>query len=269
MFPFFSDKRPRIGIALSGGGARGFAHLGVLKAMEEVGIRPDIIAGVSAGSVAAVMYAAGLKPEEIIDAFSDVSFTTLCQLSVPKNGFFKMDGFKKFLRKTIPFENLEDLPIPTYLGATNIDDGTPAIFSSGDIADCVAASCSIPIVFQPQKIDGVHYVDGGVLHNLPAWIIRDKCKYLFGVNVSPIDHGSYRGSLLDIAQRTYNILVKTNAGPDMALCDLVIETKELAHYKVFDLKGIHRLFRSGYRLAMETLEAAGFHKIKPENPTDN
>lgn len=271
MFKFLGDKKLRLGLALSGGGARGFAHAGAIKAMEEVGVRPDIIAGVSAGSVVAVMYAAGMTPEAILAAFGEVSFMDFCKLSVPKNGFFNMDGFKKFIRRHVPYENLEDLPIPTYIGATDIDHGTAAVFSTGNVADAVAASCSIPIIFQPQKIDGTHYVDGGVLHNLPSWIIRDKCRYLFGVNVSPVVNTAFRNTLMDIAQRTYNLLVKNNANPDMELCDLVIETRDIAHYKVFDLRGIRRVYRTGYQNAMEALLDNGFRRVnspgsKPSTP---
>lgn len=258
---FFTDRQPRVGIALSGGGARGFAHAGALKAMEEMGIRPDVIAGVSAGSVVAVMYAAGLRPQEILEAFTDASFTGFAELGVPKAGFFKMDGFKKFLRRTIPYENLEDLPVPVYIGATDIDHGVPAVFSKGNIADCVAASCSIPIVFQPQKIHDIHYVDGGVLHNLPSWVIRDKCRYLFGVNVSPVPHRHFRNNILGISQQLYNILVKNNVAQDLALCDLAIEMTEIASYKVFNLKGIRSVYNSGYRAARQRLAEAGFRPV--------
>ncbi len=259
MFRFRSaQQQARVGIALSGGGARGFAHCGALQAMEEAGIRPNVIAGVSAGSVVAVMYAARMTPAQILEAFSEESFMSFAELGVPKAGFFKMDGFKKFLRRTIPYENIEDLPVPTYIGATDIDHGVPAVFSKGNIADCVAASCSIPIVFQPQKIDGIHYVDGGMLHNLPSWIIRDKCKYLLGVNVSPVVQKKYKNSLLGLAQQSYNILVKNNVVADLALCDLAVETTEIAQYKVFDLKGIRSVYNAGYQNAAATLRAAGF-----------
>lgn len=259
MFKFWSaQQQARVGIALSGGGARGFAHCGVLQAMEEAGIRPDVLAGVSAGSVVAVMYAARMTPAQILESFSEESFMSLAELGVPKAGFFRMDGFKRFLRRVIPYENLEDLPVPTYIGATDINNGVPAVFSSGNIADCIAASCSIPIVFQPQKINGIHYVDGGMLHNLPSWIIRDKCKYLLGVNVSPVAHHNYKNTLLGLAQQSYNILVKNNVVADLELCDLAIQTTEIADYKPFNLKGIRSVYNAGYKAAAATLSAAGF-----------
>lgn len=266
IFSFFGDDLYRVGLALSGGGARGFAHCGALKALEEMGIKPNVLAGVSAGSVVAVMYAAGKSPEEIVECFSDVSFSDLASLAVPKKGIFKMDGFKRFLRKNIPYENLEDLPIPTFIGATDIVNNEAVIFDRGPIVDRIAASCCLPIIFPPQKVDGNYYVDGGVLHNLPAWIIRDKCKYLLGINCSPINPPRFTGSILDVAHRTYNLLTKYNVKANIELCDLVVETTDIAHYKVFDLKGIQRVFDNGYEVTRAKLVEAGFtpkEELKP------
>ncbi len=256
----------KIGLALSGGGARGFAHAGAIKALNEMGIRPGIIAGVSAGSIAAVMAAAGLSPEQMLALFQEAKLTDFCELSVPKNGFFKMDRFRKFLRKVIPYENLEELPIPVVIGATNLDDGTMTAFEEGPIAERVMASCSIPIVFQPVKIDGVRYVDGGVLHNLPAGLIRERCKYLIGVNCSPLANATVKDTLVDIALRSYELMAKNNAIPDMNLCDIVIKTDEIARYRVFNLKQIKRVYDSGYSLTRNYLLANGF-KPAPLPPT--
>lgn len=258
MFGFGSKPPYKMGLALSGGGARGFAHAGAIKAFDEMGIRSDIVAGVSAGSVVAVMYAAGLKPDEMLNLFLDAKFSDFCELGVPKDGFFKLDRFKAFLRRIIPYKNLEDLPIPTIIGATDFDHGKPVMFDSGPIAERVAASCCIPIVFKPVRIGGVRYVDGGVLRNLPAWTIRDRCKYLIGVNCSPLSNDTVKNTILDIAIRSYELMAKNNAVSDMELCDIVIRTDEIAKYKVFDLKGIRRVFDSGYRDTMNFLLENGF-----------
>lgn len=121
----------------------------------------------------------------MLELFQQAKFTDFCEFGIPSGGFFSLEKFKTFLRNNIPYENLEDLPIKTVVGATDIDNGRRALFEKGPIADCVAASCSIPIVFKPAVIDGIRYVDGGVLHNLPAWAIRKRCKVLIGINCSP------------------------------------------------------------------------------------
>lgn len=247
-----SDKvKPyRLGVALSGGGARGFAHVGALAALEEAGFRPDIIAGVSAGAIAAVLYSAGMPLNEIIPLFSENKFTTFCKLSLHDGGgLFNLSGLKKFIIKNTGVDRLEDLPIPTVIGATDFDAGEPIAFTSGPIGDIVCASCSIPIVFQPVKINNTYYVDGGVLRNLPAWTIRDKCERLIGINCSPLPAHRYKKSILDVALRSYNLMAKSNQNPDMDMCDIVIKTPDLATYQVFNLKDIKKAYLSGYAAA--------------------
>lgn len=240
----------RLGVALSGGGARGFAHVGALKALEEAGMKPDVIAGVSAGAVAAVMYAAGVPLDEMLSLFTSTKFTDFARLSlIHGDGMFSLMRFKQFIEEATGIDRLENLRIPTYVGVTDLYHGEPAEFHEGPLGERVVASCSIPIVFSPVEIDGIHYVDGGVLRNLPAWIIREKCETLIGINVSPLRTFEYRKSFLDIGMRTYNLMAKANQQQDMDICDHVIITPELIHYQVFNLKDIHKAYLSGYAAA--------------------
>lgn len=251
-----TDTRPyRLGVALSGGGARGFAHVGVLKALEEANLKPDIIAGVSAGSIAAVLYAAGIPFDEMLGMFTATKFTDFCKLSIRNGeGVFSLNKFKKFIEDATGVERIEDLRIPTYIGATDLDHGLPAEFHEGALGERVMASCSIPILFQPVNINGTHYVDGGVLRNLPAWVIRDKCQKLIGVNVSPLSNFRYKKSFIDIAMRTYNLMAKANQLDDMKMCDQVIITPELSGYQVFNLKDINKACLSGYAAAHRAIK---------------
>lgn len=240
----------RLGVALSGGGARGFAHVGALKALEEAGMKPDVIAGVSAGAVAAVMYAAGVPLDEMLSLFTSTKFTEFARPSlIHGDGMFSLMRFKQFIEEATGIDRLENLRIPTYVGVTDLDHGEPAEFHEGPLGERVVASCSIPIVFSPVEIDGIHYVDGGVLRNLPAWIIREKCETLIGINVSPLRTFEYKKSFLDIGMRTYNLMAKANQQQDMDICDHVIITPELIHYQVFNLKDIHKAYLSGYAAA--------------------
>lgn len=255
-----SAPKYKLGVALSGGGARGFAHAGALMAIEEAGLKPDVIAGVSAGSVVAVLYAGGISPLGMAKLFGNAGFRDFAELSWGKGGIFSIDKFKKFIMRAIGgIKNLEDLKIPTYIGATDLDNGCPAEFHTGEIGPRMVASCSIPIVFKPVKINGVNYVDGGVLRNLPAWILRDKCEKLIGINVSPlrdVKHG-HSLSLVDVAMRTYNLMAKANQAVDMAMCDIAVQTPEIANYQVFDLRHIRRVFVSGYIHTRRALKDAG------------
>lgn len=254
------EKRPyKVGLVLSGGGARGFAHAGAIKALAEVGIVPDIVAGVSAGSVAAVMYAAGITPERMVELFHSSRFSDFAGLGLPREGFFSLDRFRAFIEDAIPYNNIEDLPVPTVIGATNLDRGCRAMFERGPLGRAVAASCCIPVVFKPVRIDGERYVDGGVLHNLPAWTIRDRCKYLIAVNCSPLTDRPVKNSIIDIALRSYELMARMNAVPDLNMCDVVIRTDEIARHKAFDLNQIERVFESGYRGTVSFLRSHGLN----------
>ena len=266
--PVKGERPYRLGLALSGGGARGFAHAGAIMAIEEAGLKPDIIAGVSAGSVIAVLYAAGVTPLRMAELFARTSFLDFANVSFGEGGFFRIDKFSEFILRALgPYRRLEDLPIPTYLGATDLDNGKAVAFSEGEIGPRMMASCSIPIVFRPVEIDGVKYVDGGVLRNHPAWILRDKCDMLIGVNVSPLKKVPRYKSVFDVALRTYNLMAKANQALDMSLCDISVQTPEITDVAVFDLKNIKKVFLSGYTQTRKALIEAGLWKKDSDSQT--
>jgi NTE family protein len=252
------NTKYKVGVALSGGGARGFAHAGALYALEEFGLKPDIIAGVSAGSIAASMYGAGISPLDMMKLFFNNKFSDFAEICVPKDGFFRLNGFKSFLRKNLPVQNLEECRIPTVICATDLDDCIPVQWRKGAIAERVLASCAMPIVFKPVKIEGVNYVDGGVLHNLPSWAIRNECEMLIGVNVSPIvKRKAHTGTIIDIATRSYHLMSRINAEGDMALCDVVVTTDSIADLTVFNMHEKERAFKSGYASTKKALLESG------------
>ena len=253
-----SPKPYKLGLALSGGGARGFAHAGALLAIQEAGLKPDIVAGVSAGSVIAVLYSAGVHPLTMADLFYKTGFRDFAELSFGSGGLFRIEKFMNFILRALGgYTHLEDLPIPTYIGLTDLDKGKEAEFHQGPIGPIMMSSCSIPIVFKPVEIDGVYYVDGGVLRNHPAWMLRDKCETLIGINVSPLRQGGRYRSILDVALRSYNLMAKANQKVDMDLCDVSVATPELTNFAVFDLSKIKEVFISGYVHTRKALQEAG------------
>lgn len=258
MFWFGKKKekeRPyRLGFALSGGGARGFAHVGVLRAFEERGIKPDVLAGTSAGSIVAALYADGYAPQHIIKLFSELNVRELVDVTLPRNSLLKFDKFVHFLETKFHAKRIEDLQIPTLITVTDFDHGKSVFFDKGDLPIRVAASCAIPIVFAPVEIDGIHYVDGGVLCNLPATHLRDICDVVVGVNVSPLHHEQYEQNLLSIADRAYNFLSCGNVFPDIAKCDILIECENISDYRVFDLNEQLEIEQLGYQKALEVLD---------------
>lgn len=274
MFWFGKKKevktRPyHIGLALGGGGARGFAHIGVLRALEEMGIKPDVISGTSAGSIIAALYADGYAPQHIIRLFSELDVKELVDVTIPRNSLLKMDKFIHFIDKRLHSKRIEDLKIPTYIVATDFDNGKSVAFDKGDLAIRIAASCSIPIVFPPIAIDGIHYVDGGVMRNLPVTPIRDLCDVVIGINVSPMQHEQYENNLLSITNRAYNFLSCGNVFPDIAQCDILIENEDISGYNVFDIDEQEKIEELGYQKAIEVLNNLTEQQLSLLNNTRN
>ena len=142
-----NHKPYRLGLALSGGGAKGFAHIGVFRMMEECGLKPDIIAGTSVGSLMGTLFADGYSAAEIQELFTGREFSEFAQLQIPKAGLFDSKRFRYFLRRHLRTKNIEDLQIPMVIVATDLDNGESHEFRSGPIVEAVTASCSIPIIF--------------------------------------------------------------------------------------------------------------------------
>lgn len=249
-------RMARYGLALGGGGARGFSHIGVIMALEKFGIAPQIVSGVSAGSIAAVLYAAGLSPQDMIECFAAKSkFGDFSEWSLPKEGFFKLTKFARLLDSWLPIKNLEDTKVPCVICATNLDKGTSVGWCKGEIVPRVLASCAVPVIFNPVKINEYHYVDGGVLRNLPAWAIREYCKTLIGSHCSPLDLSyKYKHSIVDVALRSYQLMAKANTLQDINLCDYVISPRKIVQTKTFEITAMRKNVMYGYEVACEVLE---------------
>ena len=247
-------KKYRIGVALSGGGAKGFAHLGALKALEEHGVAIDVISGNSAGALIGALYADGYTPEEILSFFDGSDFRDFAEFQLPREGIFSTKGFSSFMSDHLKADTFEDLKTPLRIVVTNIEEGRSVTFDKGRLVDVVVASCSMPLVLNPVLIDGVHYVDGGLFKNFPVSTIRKDCDFVIGINVSPIVNEPYRPSLLYIAERSYNYLFRANMEKDRQICDLLIEDNAVAKYQVFDLDGKEKLFDIGYHAAKKALK---------------
>jgi len=249
----FESKPYKIGIALSGGGIKGLCHAGVLKALEEQGIRPDILSGVSSGAVVGALYADGYSPDEIAKLFEDISFRRMTKLQIPDGGFFKIDTFQRFMSKNLRAKTFEDLKIPLRVVATNLDKGCSVVFSSGKLLEPVIASCSVPVLFSPKIIDGVRYVDGGVFKNFPVSTIRNQCEKVIGINASPMVADDYKPTIMNVAARSYHFMFKANIIHDKELCDLLIEPIDMGNYETFGVDKGREIFELGYRTTKQLL----------------
>jgi len=246
-------KKYPIGIAFSGGGIKCLCHVGVLKAMEEEGVKPDLISGVSAGAVIGALYADGYTPDSILSIFQNVKYSDFFRLEVPDGGLLTLTGFKEFLDTVLHAKTFEELKIPLRIVVTDLDRGKSVVFDKGPLIDALVATCSVPILFSPYNIDGINYVDGGVLQNLPASAIRADSKYLIGVSVGPLDANAYQKSITDIALRSYKFIFRSNANYDKSLCDMVIEPSGISQYNGGDVNRSKEIFNMGYNEAKRML----------------
>ncbi len=257
------QKAYKIGLALSGGGAKGFAHLGAFRLLEECGITPDLISGTSAGALAGVLFADGYSSEEIIDIFTGREFSEFARPQIPKSGLFEMGRMKNFLEKYLRAKRFEDLKIPLIVIATNLDKGESHEFRSGPLIETIVASCSIPIIFSPVLINGHYYVDGGLFRNFPVSNIRNDCQRVIGVNVSPLIPQKYKQTIWGIGERSYHYMFRANTLEDRLLCDILIETDQVGSYKTFDLDNVRNIADIGYQAALDA-----FHDFIHEQQMD-
>lgn len=251
---FETNKTYKIGYALSGGFIKGFAHLGVMQALLEHDIKPEIISGVSAGALAGVFYADGNEPHRVLDFFSKHKFMDLTSFAVSTAGLFKLNDFMDFLSSNIKAKRLEELKLPLIITATDLDHGKCVQFRKGKIPELVAASCCMPVMFAPVNVNGVNYVDGGVFKNLPVSTIRKECEKVVAINVSPIEAEEYKKNVVNIATRSFHFMFRANTFPDRDNCDLLVEPYGLKGYSNRELEKAEEIFEQGYKVGNEILD---------------
>jgi NTE family protein len=235
----------KIGIVLSGGGARGIAHLGILKALAESGIRPDIISGTSAGGIVGAFYAAGYSPEEILGIAKHADLFSIFNLKFYQ-GIFSMNAFDKIYLKHIPHNSFEKLNIPLYVTATDILKGETVYFSSGELAPALMATSCVPIAFQPVAYQGTELLDGGILNNLPLEPLMGKCDAIIGVHVNSIDRSVNHVHTKDIIDRSFHLMLGASVRHKADQVDLFIEPPDMSRFGMFDIAAADDIFKAGY-----------------------
>jgi len=248
------EKKFNIGLVLSGGGARGFAHLGVISALNEAGIFPDIISGTSAGALVGVLYADGYKPEEILKLLNHGSRLDFMRPALPREGLLQIGGVVKILKSALRATTFEELKIPLSVTATDLNNGMAVYFSSGELIDPVIASASIPVLFQPVIINEICYVDGGVLDNLPVKPVENSCRVLIGSFVNPVGPLEKISGLISIAERTFMLSMSKEIMEKSKKFHLLIAPPELSNFKILDPEKAEDLFELGYNATKEKLK---------------
>ena len=261
-------KPYKFGISLSGGGARGILHIGVLEALHKYGIVPEIISGTSMGALVGVLYASGMGPVQILDLVKSSKMYKMIKWKVPSSGLLDMNKVQMLLEKHIPVDDFGSLKKPFYCSVSNLNTGLSETKSTGKLIQWVLASASIPVIFEPQIIDGTTYVDGGLFNNLPVDGIRDQCRFLIGVHVNHNGPEENITGFKAIAERTFRLAIAENVKESIAVCDFVIDPPETRRFNTFDFNKADEIFRIGFeeteRRMLELFESVDIEKILQE-----
>lgn len=218
-------KPPLIGLVLGGGAARGFAHIGVIQALEEAGIRPDLVVGTSAGSVVATLYASGKSGKElqkVAESMEEASFSDW-QLPFFKPGVLKGEALARFISRQVGGKQIQDLPMSLGVVATDLDSGRGVLFQRGDAASAVRASSAIPALFQPVLISGREYVDGGLVAPVPVQFARQMgAQVVIAVDISGAPQGNSASDTFHILMQTFSIMGKSISAFELREADVVV-----------------------------------------------
>jgi NTE family protein len=252
-----SDNRsyPPIGLALSGGVVLGAAHVGVLRALEEEGIRTGWAAGTSAGAIVAALHAFGMPVDEIASRLSSLSWLSVTNFRPSRLGLLGLDRLADFMRETLGDVNLEDAELPLAVVAADIHTGEKIALRTGNLATAVSASACIPGIFTPVDWESRLLVDGGIVENLPLDTVRALgADRVLGVDLHTAGLYPEPKSIIDIVLNASSILV-SNTRMLYEKDDDVIISPQLNAYNALDTGHVPELIEEGYRCAQDHIEA--------------
>lgn len=236
----------KTGIVFSGGAVRGFAHLGVMKALNEMGIYADAVSGVSAGAIVGAFIAAKVDPEEAFDRIEQSNYKSYLKLAFSRLGFLKLDRVDDLLQQHLP-HRFEDLSLPLTVNATDIRTGEEVFFDSGPLTRPILASCCLPGIFEPVWCDGRQLIDGGVVNQMPFEPLEAHCDLLIGCHCNPVGTSDTPAtSMKSVLMRSLYLATARASRSKIARFSYFLEPPELENYNVFDLKKSREIFRIGY-----------------------
>lgn len=246
-------KNIKIGLALGGGGARGFSHLGAIKAFEEFGLKFDFIAGTSAGSLAGAFYAAGCNYGQMYEAIKDLKEKDIRKNVIPFTPS-KADGIGEIIIKNLGDINIEDLKTPFAAVAVDIKSTKEVAIAKGNLAKAVMGSCAVPAVFQPVIFDDMILSDGGLQNTIPADIPKlFGCDYVVAVDVNKSrTYGTDSTKFIDVVSCAIRILMKSNAVRGYVNTDVMV-APETKRFKSTKTDGFEEMIEEGYKAAIDVM----------------
>jgi NTE family protein len=236
----------KVGLALSGGGARGISHIGVLKALQEAHIPIHRLSGTSAGAIVGALFAAGHAPDAILQMITSTNLFWILRPALSRGGLLKLEALAEIMQKYLPDNTFEGLKLPLTVGATDFVQGTTRYFETGPLIRPILAACSIPVVFEPINIQGHMYVDGGLLDNLPTTPLEGRVDYIIGSHCNPIDGNFDIKNVKKVMERSLLMAINGNTQKSKEACHVLIEPPGLAQYSGFELKKAEAIFSLGY-----------------------
>ena len=250
-------KKPVIGLALGGGAARGFAHIGVIKALESQGIKPDLVVGTSAGSVIAALYAAGNKGTDLNKIALSLDEASITDWALPFSGKFggmiKGDALQTTINRLLKNQTIENMAMPLGIVATDLQTGAGVLFRRGDTGQAVRASCSVPGVFQPTTINGHEYVDGGLVSPVPVRYAKQMgADFVIAVNISTEPSSQDSSGTLGILLQTTSIMGQSINQFELENAQVVIKPP-LSNMKGTDFKARNAAILAGEEAAMRQM----------------
>lgn len=249
----FSKGKIKIGIAFGGGGARGFTHLGVIRALEEYGLKFDYVAGTSVGSIVGAFYANGYTYKQMYDIAKNLKMKDIKTNIIPFSPS-KTEGIGNIIRENLGDINIEDLKTPYSAVAVDIVTAKEVCLARGNLASAVMGSCAVPATFQPVEYDGMILCDGGLQNTIPADVPRMfGCDYVVAIDVNKSRlYGTNSTKLADVIMCSIRILMKSNAVRGYMNADVMI-APETKRFKSTSAEGMDDMIDEGYKAAIDAM----------------
>lgn len=244
----------KIGIVLSGGGVRGVAHLGVLKACINQGIQISHVAGTSAGAIVGAFYAAGIDPEEGLNIFLKTKLLKFIRPAWGSLGLINIENTREILKDYFPNDTIEDLAVPLTICAVNFSRGSLAYFNRGPLIQAVLASCCIPGIFKPIMIENQMYVDGGILNNFPIEPLLGNCDFIIGSSCNHLQPVEKITKITKLIQRSVLMSINQDMERKAKFCQLMVEPKGMGQISTFDMKQAENIYWLAHEEALKAIK---------------
>lgn len=248
-------RPPKIGIAFGGGAARGFAHIGVIQVLEEAGIKPALVTGTSAGSFVAALYASGKSASQLQQLAEAMDEATFADWTLPlfSRGMLRGEALARYVHTAVGGRRIEDMGLPLGIVATDLNTGAGVLFQRGDTATAVRASSAVPALFQPVRIAGRDYVDGGLVSPVPVRYARQMgAELVIAVDISSAPESNLASDTLQILMQTFTIMGKSINTLELKDAEVVVRP-ELNTVSSADFGARRRSIQAGRNAMLERL----------------